>query len=521
MSFSFSTQLDRRLNTEDVNHFSSPSPKEGAVGTLQSREVRVIKDPSSLFPQAAASNLLHNEQQLKDESWPLKKRMAFDRKHLQKEEDGRSSSGDPMLSHEGHARKERASAVNVLHQDPQPTTSDETLGEDPHCKNAFLTASAPNVQQEDHDSSPPNSGIMHPLPSEFVIGTSRITPINVLGFGSYGYVHEALLNSSSAHEPLRVAIKVNKLFEDQDEHREYVETLSEEARILSKLQKADEAGQKAIARFIAAGYVSAGCFCLVQSLYERDISCLLDHHQRSQRLSLKDISKIAFQLLDALRFLKHPSINIIHCDLKPQNIFLENVRDYRVRIGDFGSAKEGPQDNLEGEYLITRWYRPPEVVFRMPFHFAADIWSFGCIMYEMFTLRPFFPATDESHLIKMMYEFLGVAPESFVTKIDGHSSFFESALDYPGYFHLRTYTPGPRENRREVSNQRLDFDSSKVVDCFDTERNYLSFKNFLQRTLSWDDSARFTPERLLAHPFISQLECSGTLPAAAGEAAAD
>lgn len=87
-------------------------------------------------------------------------------------------------------------------------------------------------------------------------------------------------------------------------------------------------------------------------------------------------------LLAGLKLLK--TCNVIHCDLKPENILLKTdwIED-GIKIIDFGSAVYC--ENHISDYLQTWPYWAPEISLCNSFDFAVDMWSFGCILYELVT----------------------------------------------------------------------------------------------------------------------------------------
>lgn len=92
------------------------------------------------------------------------------------------------------------------------------------------------------------------------------------------------------------------------------------------------------------------------------------------------------QLLDAIAFCHENSI--IHCDVKPSNIFLDSNND--LVLGDFGSAKKcslGSEHrirNVEKGSIATVCYSAPEVLACLPtFNHAVDIWSCACVCLQL------------------------------------------------------------------------------------------------------------------------------------------
>ena len=85
-----------------------------------------------------------------------------------------------------------------------------------------------------------------------------------------------------------------------------------------------------------------------------------------------------------------------------------------VKIIDFGSACT---DSKKGfSYVQSRFYRSPEVVLGLPYDSAVDMWSFGCILAELVTGRPLFPAIDENELLEFFIIRIGMPPEEMINR---------------------------------------------------------------------------------------------------------
>ena len=97
------------------------------------------------------------------------------------------------------------------------------------------------------------------------------------------------------------------------------------------------------------------------------------------------------------------SANILHRDLRTSNVLLNSKHE--LKIGDFGLARTTSDTDFMTEYVVTRWYRAPELLLNCSEYTAAiDIWSVGCILGEMMTGQPLFPGKDYVHQLRLITE---------------------------------------------------------------------------------------------------------------------
>jgi len=123
-------------------------------------------------------------------------------------------------------------------------------------------------------------------------------------------------------------------------------------------------------------------------------------------LSLQAVRSYAGQLLAALLHL-HKN-KIIHADIKPDNVLV--AQDYGVvQLADFGSAVDVMQ---EGEiavtpYLVSRFYRAPEIILGLPPSYGIDLWSLAVSLAEVFTGKVLFPGSSNNDMLFVMQNVLG------------------------------------------------------------------------------------------------------------------
>lgn len=107
------------------------------------------------------------------------------------------------------------------------------------------------------------------------------------------------------------------------------------------------------------------------------------------------------------------SLNVLHRDLKTQNIMLDRTQK-TVKIGDFGISKVLSSKSKASTVVGTPCYISPELCEGKPYNEKSDIWALGCVLYEMVTLRRAFDAPNLPALVlKIMRATFEAVPDSY------------------------------------------------------------------------------------------------------------
>jgi len=96
---------------------------------------------------------------------------------------------------------------------------------------------------------------------------------------------------------------------------------------------------------------------------------------------------------------------IIHCDLKPENILFRLNPATDIKLIDFGSACFEGHETYS--YIQSRFYRAPEILLGITYHFPIDMWSLGCIAFELMAGLPLFPGFSEYDQLRMIIKVIG------------------------------------------------------------------------------------------------------------------
>jgi mitogen-activated protein kinase 1/3 len=147
---------------------------------------------------------------------------------------------------------------------------------------------------------------------------------------------------------------------------------------------------------------------IVTDLMETDLHRVI---YSKQVLNEEHHQYFSYQILRGLKYLH--SANVVHRDLKPSNILVNKNCD--LKICDFGLARgfaKEEDDPTLTDYVVTRWYRAPEVVLlASEYTKSIDVWSVGCILCELIGRKPIFTGKDHLDQIKKILGVIGTPSE--------------------------------------------------------------------------------------------------------------
>jgi tRNA A-37 threonylcarbamoyl transferase component Bud32 len=217
----------------------------------------------------------------------------------------------------------------------------------------------------------------------------RYTMLRVVGSGAYGVV----ISASDAKSSKNVAIKmVPRAFNDEIDAKRILR----EIKLLKHMKHENIVGIVDMMPPTARYLEDFHDVYIVADLMETDLHRII---YSKQKLSIDHVQYFIYQVLRGLKYIH--SADVIHRDLKPSNLLVNSNCD--LKICDFGLARGINEAHAEGrggtmlltEYVVTRWYRAPEIMLAChEYSKPIDLWSVGCIFAELIQRKPYFPGDD-------------------------------------------------------------------------------------------------------------------------------
>ncbi|VDO03008.1 unnamed protein product [Rodentolepis nana] len=282
-------------------------------------------------------------------------------------------------------------------------------------------------------------------PHDYILDRYEI--LKTLGEGTFGKVVECI----DHHSDSRIALKIIK---NVDKYREAAML---EINVLNFLRERDPNDEYLCVRLLD-WFDYFGHICLAFDILGLSVFDFLKENNYVG-YPIEHVRHISYQLCHAVRFMHDNQLT--HTDLKPENI-LFNRSDYisvhnrkkrrydrivkcsDVRLIDFGSATFDYDHH--STIVSTRHYRAPEVILELGWSQPCDVWSIGCIIFELYTGYTLFQTHDNREHLAMMERTLGHIPYR-MTRKSRTGFFYHGRLDWDFYSPEGRYV---RENCRPL-----------------------------------------------------------------------
>ncbi|GFZ16451.1 mitogen-activated protein kinase 12 [Actinidia rufa] len=258
----------------------------------------------------------------------------------------------------------------------------------------------------------------------FEVSNKYVPPIRPIGRGAYGIVCAAV--NSDTHEEVAIK-KIGNAFDNKIDAK----------RTLREIK-------------------------LLRHMTHENVIAIKDIIRPPKRDAFNDVY-IVYELMDT--------------DLHQIIRSNQALTDDHCQIGDFGLARTTSETDFMTEYVVTRWYRAPELLLNCSEYTAAiDIWSVGCILGEIATREPLFPGRDYVQQLRLITEVHPMKPAFGFLRSDNARRYIKQFPRYP----------------KQQFSSRFPNMSPLAVDL-------------LEKMLVFDPSKRVTVDEALCHPYLSSL----------------
>ncbi|XP_063986869.1 dual specificity protein kinase CLK2 isoform X3 [Diachasmimorpha longicaudata] len=421
------------------------------------------------------------------------------------------SSGRQQSSHvHGHRDLDRGRA-----HPPQPTTRDTRRTNQPtrtRKTRHHHASSSPSQESSRHRHRSPSTRSPSPRQSSVEddedghlvyqngdVLANRYKVLSTLGEGTFGKVVKVKDMQMDHIMALKIIKNVEK----------YREAAKLEINALEKIATKDPDCQHLCVKMLD-WFNHHGHMCIAFEMLGLSVFDFLRDNSY-QPYPLDHVRHMGYQLCYAVKFLHDNKLT--HTDLKPENILfvdsdfditynakkrlLFKRRDVRrvkrtdIRLIDFGSATFDHEHH--STIVSTRHYRAPEVILELGWSQPCDVWSIGCILFELYLGITLFQTHDNREHLAMMERILGTIPHRMARKTKT-KYFYHGKLDWNDNSSAGRYV---RDNCKPLHRYLL---------CEDEEHRQLF--DLIQHMLDYEPSQRITLKDALSHPFFDSLPAS-------------
>ena len=209
------------------------------------------------------------------------------------------------------------------------------------------------------------------------------------------------------------------------------------------------------------------CIYLVMEFCEKTLAQVIE----SDPLVECQIRPILFQILQGLSYIH--SAGIVHRDINPHNIMVNN--NGVTKIIDFGLACRVCE--VSTGYISTWWNGAPEIVLSLPADQKVDVWSAGCVLFQMTTRFPLFSSTNKSLVLTQIMDTFEIEPLDWVESISD-KRLYETTKEYTG------------DGKNRLAQLLSGLSSEVLINC-------------LEILFIFDPKLRPSAEQALEHPFLN------------------
>ncbi|XP_034658400.1 serine/threonine-protein kinase prp4 isoform X2 [Drosophila subobscura] len=317
----------------------------------------------------------------------------------------------------------------------------------------------------------------------------------VSGYTGQGVFSNVVRGRDQARGQANVAIKIIR--NNEIMHK----TGLRELEILKKLNDADPEDRFHCLR-LNRHFFHKQHLCMVFEPLAMNLREVLKKYGKNVGLHIKAVRSYTQQLFLALKLLK--KTGILHADIKPDNI-LVNENNLILKLCDFGSAS-AISDNEITPYLVSRFYRSPEIILGIPYDYGIDTWSAGCTIYELYTGKILFSGKSNNQMLKFFMDVKGKIPNRIVRKGQFREQHFDQNCNFL-YHEIDKLTEREKIVVMPVVKPSRNLQQELIADQNlpdDQHRKVTQLKDLLENMFALDPAKRISLNQSLMHPFIQE-----------------
>lgn len=250
-----------------------------------------------------------------------------------------------------------------------------------------------------------------------------------------------------------------------------------------------------------------GHLCLVFEAMSMNLREVIKKFGNNRGINIGAVHKFAKQMFVGLKHLK--ACKVVHADIKPDNI-LVNDKHNQIKLCDFGSASFIQECEIT-PYLVSRWYRAPEITLCLRYDYGIDMWSIATCLFELYTGKVMFPGSTNNDMIRRFQEVKGKFPNKLLKRSITKQIEIGRPVDFTDDFKFMRVLQDKITKKESIKivtiGEKPEKDLLKLLMPRklanpDEEKMVRHLNDLLHQTLMLNPEQRFSPEQALKHPFV-------------------
>jgi len=278
-----------------------------------------------------------------------------------------------------------------------------------------------------------------------------------------------------------------------------------EVELLKKLNDADPEDRYHCLRMFRS-FTFKQHLCLVFEPLAMNLRDVVKKYGSGVGLHVKAVRSYSQQLFLALKLLR--KCHILHADIKPDNILVNESKSV-LKLCDFGSGSDIKDAEIT-PYLVSRFYRAPEIILGCPYDYGIDLWSVATSIFELATGKIMLSGRTNNHMLKLCQDYKGKFPNKMIRRglpeirqlhFDQNNDFLYVKKDkLTGQDTIQTITNVIKT--KDLKTQLVPTASSNEKVTPELQRKMIQLCELIDKCTALDPSKRASINDCLAHPFI-------------------